>query len=68
MLGARAAEINEWLRSNSAVTCGARYCVLDDWDISGSGFDSSKLVRCDCSQGLTAESAAAAIALLTGGS
>ena len=64
VMGARAAEIVEWLRREGG---GARYCVLDDWDVSGSGFDVSRLVQCDSSQGLTAAKADAAIALLNEG-
>lgn len=67
MLGARAAEIVDWLQRERAGACGVRYCVLDDWDISGSAFDVSRLVRCDSAQGLTAERADAAIALLMSG-
>jgi hypothetical protein len=68
VLGARAAEIVEWLRRERADGPGGpRYCVLDDWDISGSGFDISRFVRCDSSQGLTAAKADIAIALLNEG-
>lgn len=68
VLGARAAEIVEWLRRERGACAGcARYCVLDDWDISGSGFDISRFVQCDSSQGLTTADADAAIALLNQG-
>jgi hypothetical protein len=67
VLGARAAEIVDWLLRERGGACGVRYCVLDDWDISGSAFDVSKLVRCDSTLGLTPERADAAIALLMAG-
>ena len=65
VLGARAAEIVEWLQLQRKAH--ARYCVLDDWDVCGSGFDVARLVRCDSAQGLTEERADAAIAMLMGG-
>ena len=68
VMGARAAEIVGWLRREGrAGAGGAPYCVLDDCDVSGSGFDVSRLVQCDSSQGLTAAKADAAIALLNEG-
>ncbi len=64
VLGARAAEVVAWLQRERGGASGVSYCVLDDWDVSGSGFDVSRLVQCDCAQGLTEERADAAIALL----
>ena len=65
MIGSRAVEIVEWLKGSGSG--GARYCVVDDWDVSGSGFDVKRLVRCDSRVGLSEEKADAAIALLMGG-
>jgi hypothetical protein len=67
VIGSRAVEITEWLRRERGGECSTIYCVLDDWDVSGSGFDTTRLVQCEGSQGLTVEKADAAIALLTGG-
>ena len=66
VLGARALEIMQWLQDRGGAA-RLTYCVLDDWDISGSGFDVARLVKCDSARALTAEDADAAIALLNGG-
>jgi hypothetical protein len=67
VLGARALEIVQWLQDRGGAA-RFTYCVLDDWDISGGGFDVTRLVQCHSARALTAENADAAIALLNGGS